>query len=77
MRDRVRERYEQDTTFHAVVDMLRSVLYQYQLTPSEVREAAMLACVMNAEREPMQCVVSLDPLRDRDMLEELARRAVR
>lgn len=59
IRDRVRERYENDNAFHAVVDMLRAMLHQYQLSPSEIREAAMLACVMQEERSLKPIVVSL------------------
>lgn len=61
MRDKVKERYENDRVFHAVVDMLRATILKYELTPSEIREAAMLACVMEDERNPQRIVVALDP----------------
>lgn len=50
--DRVRERYRNDTTFRCLVDSLQAAVLHMQLTPSEVREAAMLACVMIEERCP-------------------------
>lgn len=43
----IETRYRNDQTFHAVVDMMRSYLQHYQFTPSELREAAMLAATMH------------------------------
>lgn len=48
----IRERYLTDTTFHTVVEMIRGLLRGAQLTPSEVREAAMLACIIEEEYRP-------------------------
>jgi len=45
MKDRVYDRYMFDPVFHTVVDGMIKMLTDYQLTPSEMREAAMLACV--------------------------------
>lgn len=50
-----------DTTFHAVVDMLRVAIMKYELTPSEIREAAMLACVMQEEINPSPVVIAVSP----------------
>lgn len=51
--DRVRDRYLHDPAFHHVVDSLRAVILDMRMTPSEVREAAMLACQMIEERRPI------------------------
>ena len=39
--DEARKRYENDVTFHMVVDALYSVLYENKLTVGELRDAAM------------------------------------
>lgn len=36
-------RYREDTTFHRLVDMLEAHLHNLDFTPSELRDAAMLA----------------------------------
>lgn len=48
--ERVRDRYQNDPAFHAYVDMSRHVIEELQLTPSEAREAVMLAAIMVEER---------------------------
>ena len=48
----VRERYLKDPVFHHVVDSLRVLISVCQLTPSEVREATMLACIIEEALEP-------------------------
>lgn len=48
--DRVRERYLHDAAFKQAVDVMQSMVMGLHLTPSEVREAAMLACIMIEER---------------------------
>lgn len=44
------ERYKNDPVFHALVDQIYSQLRDSRFTPSELREALMLACVMFEER---------------------------
>lgn len=39
------ERYHRDPVFHALVDTLRAALVGANYTPTELREAAMLAAV--------------------------------
>jgi hypothetical protein len=39
------ERYLNDPTFKSVVDMLQGLIMQYELTPSEIRLAAMMAAI--------------------------------
>ncbi len=40
-----RERYMTDVAYKNVVDMMQMVIQQYGLTPSEMREAAILASI--------------------------------
>jgi hypothetical protein len=37
--------YENDPKFHALVDAIHAYLRAAEYTPSEVRQAAMLACI--------------------------------
>ena len=48
----VRARYEQDPFFHQLVDMLHSQIVEARFTPTEIREAAMLAQIMYEELNP-------------------------
>jgi hypothetical protein len=40
-----RDRYLNDPTYRRVVDMMEHLLHQAQITPSEMREAAVLASI--------------------------------
>ena len=55
--DEMAERYHADTAFHAIVDMLRSAIHQLQLSPSEVRNAAMFAVWIEETRNSQPFVV--------------------
>ena len=44
------ERYRNDAAFHAIVDMLRHAIVKLELSPSEVREAAMFAVYLEDSR---------------------------
>lgn len=46
------ERYQRDPAFHVLVDMLRSAIVQATYTPTEIREAAMLACILVEMERP-------------------------
>ncbi len=46
----VTERYQTDATFRQLVDLLYSSIDNAQFTPSEIREAAMLAHILYEER---------------------------
>jgi len=50
--DRVRERYDRDTMFRYLVDSMTACVLRLELTPSELREAAVLACIRAEERHP-------------------------
>lgn len=40
------ERYRNDPLFHALVDTIYGAIVRLELTPTEVRDAAMLAAIM-------------------------------
>jgi hypothetical protein len=51
-----RQKYESDPMYHNVVNAIHNLIETCQLTPLEVREAAMLACIHYEARrmpEPM------------------------
>lgn len=52
MNNDVKRRYMNDPVFHAVVTQMRVLISGAHLAPSEVREAAMLACIIEQERVP-------------------------
>ena len=43
--DTATERYERDPAFHHFVDLIETLLNKAQYTPSELREAVMLAAI--------------------------------
>ncbi len=47
-----KSRYLNDPIFHTVVDHIRAIIRSATLTPSEVREAAMTACVIEEMYNP-------------------------
>jgi hypothetical protein len=56
-------RYQRDPLFKQVVDAMESHIEALLLTPTELREAAMLACIKFELRHPRPMVFG--PLRDR------------
>lgn len=46
----VYERYQRDPTFHALVDAMYAQIAAAQVTPTEVREAAMMAQILWEEK---------------------------
>jgi hypothetical protein len=71
----VRERYLTDATFRYIVDGMRAIISSAQLAPDEVREAAMLACIIEAERHPAQPLVLTNG--EIEMLSDYLKRQVR
>ena len=47
-----REKYMRDPEYHALVAMLESFIERCQFSPTELREAALLACIRYEERRP-------------------------
>lgn len=45
-----RERYERDPHFHALVNMMLTHIQENHCTPTEIREAALLAHIVHDER---------------------------
>jgi hypothetical protein len=45
------DRYRQDTNYRHLVSSLEALIARVKFTPSEVREAAMLACVHHEMRQ--------------------------
>ena len=77
-------RYRDDPTFHAMVDMMTSVIAKLEMTPVEVREAAIYACIryehLNmreicryARGGPVPPAVEADMRRELDLCQERAR----
>lgn len=56
----IKERYINDPIFHAVVDQMRALISSAHLAPSEVREAAMLACILEQEYRPIAPLTTSD-----------------
>lgn len=46
------QRYVRDPQFKALVDMLEYAISQAQYTPTEIREASLLACINFEMRRP-------------------------
>ena len=65
--DRLRERYDHDNEFRIVVDTLMGIILKLELTPSEVREAAMFACMRVEERFPRPFAIQIGPMSDADI----------
>ena len=57
--DRVRERYMHDPVFAQAVDLMRRIVLGTQLTPSELREAVVLACCMIEEMTVRPIVIRM------------------
>jgi hypothetical protein len=54
----LREKYLSDPYYHTMVDTLVDFIERCQFTPSEIREMAVLACIIYEERrEPKPIVI--------------------
>jgi DNA-binding CsgD family transcriptional regulator len=47
-----RERYQTDPQFHALVEYILHFLYEARFSPTELREAAMLAAIIYDQQNP-------------------------
>lgn len=50
-------RYLNDPEFHALVDMMLSYIVRCQYTPSEMREASMMACIKWETIKPREITI--------------------
>ncbi len=60
---KMHERYMNDPKFHALVDMMLSVIMNGEFTPTEIREAAMLAQIRYEEIKPRPTSFTLADIR--------------
>jgi hypothetical protein len=58
---RTDEKYARDDAFRVVVDVLSGAIDRLDLTPGEVREAAVYACMRVEMRRASNYLVPLDP----------------
>ena len=56
-----REKYQNDTQYKMLVDSLVSTIHECQFTPSEIREASMLACIIYEEDRIYPLPTSVPP----------------
>ena len=54
----VEDRYKTDAAFHSLVDYMVSMIERCRFTPTEIREAAMLAAIISDRRNirPRRCM---------------------
>ncbi len=64
------EKYENDNNYRQLVDTLTALIQQAEFTPSEIREACMLACIRHEHyRRVRPVVISAEAARAMDVLE--------
>lgn len=66
-----REKYLNDHMYMSLVNMLTSYIHQAQFTPSELREAAILACIRYEEQKVMDFKVLVPDKNIEDALNTL------
>jgi hypothetical protein len=59
----VKERYQSDAQFKALVDMMVVYIDQAHYTPSEMREASILASIIYAERNNRNLIIPIEVLK--------------
>ena len=65
-----KEKYANDPNYRRLVDMLEALIHQAEFTPSEIREACMLACILHEHyRRIGQVVISAEAARAMEVLE--------
>lgn len=55
-----RDRYHQDPAFHQLVDVMVSCIMKCEYTPSEMREAAILASIIYEEHRIRKYIIPLE-----------------
>lgn len=56
--DRMIDRYDRDPVFRHYVDSMRRAIVHLELSPSELREAAMLAAFIEESQRPIRFVTA-------------------
>lgn len=51
------EKYNNDPKYRMLVDTMENLIHQAEFTPSEVREAAMFACIQYESRQPVRPIM--------------------
>ena len=65
-----KEKYANDPNYRRLVDMLEALIHQAEFTPSEIREACMLACIRHEQyRRVRPVVISAEAARAMEVLE--------
>lgn len=63
----IEQRYQNDNTYRCVVDMMMSIIMKLELSPSEVREAAMYAVYrMEMLHGQPSIILRVDPTMPKD-----------
>ena len=52
-----KEKYANDPNYRRIVDMLEALIAKAEFTPSEIREACMLACILHEHYRRIRPVV--------------------
>ncbi len=56
------QKYMHDVEYHILVDLLENFISRNQYTPSEMREAAMFACIKYEMNQPKRTIEFYDTL---------------
>ena len=65
-----KEKYANDNNYRRLVDMLEALIVHAEFTPSEIREACMLACILHEQYRRMRpVVISAEAARAMEVLE--------
>lgn len=67
-----REKYLNDPQYHSLVQMLEGFIEEARFTPSEIREAAILACINYEMRHVRGCTINPEVESALHVLEEFA-----
>ena len=64
------EKYHGDKNYRSLVDTLEALINQAEFTPSEIREACVLACILHEQyRRSRPVVISAEAARAMEVLE--------